>query len=200
MFRSGAGGSWSPPPSCVCSEMRIQDTEIPGVRLVEAEPATDERGAFARLYCPEEFRAAGVAFTAAQASLSRNTAALTLRGMHYQAPPHGEAKLVHVTRGAVFDVALDLRRDSPTFRRWLGVRLDAETLSALFIPEGCAHGFLTLAPDTDVLYHINRIFEPGWGRGVRWDDPAFAIDWPAHPQVISERDAGYADFGGPDNG
>jgi len=196
MFPSGAASSWSPPRSCGCSEMRFRETDIPGVRLVEAEPAVDERGAFARLYCPEEFAAAGFAFTAAQASLSRNTAALTLRGIHYQAPPRAEAKLVHVTRGAVFDVALDLRRDSPTFRRWLGVRLDADGLSGLFIPEGCAHGFLTLERDTDVLYHISRIFEPGWGRGVRWDDPAFAIDWPAHPKVISERDAGYADFGG----
>jgi dTDP-4-dehydrorhamnose 3,5-epimerase len=176
--------------------MRILDTDIPGVRLIEAEPAVDERGAFARLWCPDELAAAGVAFTAAQTSLSRNTAALTLRGMHYQEPPHAEAKLVHVTRGAVFDVALDLRRDSPTFRRWQGVRLDADGMSALFIPEGCAHGFLTLEPDSDVLYHISRPYEPGRGRGVRWDDPAFAIDWPARPEVISERDGGYADFGG----
>lgn len=176
--------------------MQIRETEIAGVRLIDTAPAADARGAFARLYCPEELGAAGIAFTAAQASLSRNPAALTLRGMHYQAPPRAEAKLVHVTQGAIFDVAIDLRPDSPTFRRWLGVRLDAATLSALFIPEGCAHGFLTLAPDTDVLYHISRTFEPGWGRGVRWNDPAFAIEWPARPEVISERDAGYPDFGG----
>ena len=176
--------------------MQIRKTEIAGVCLIDAEPAVDARGAFARLYCPDELGAAGIAFVAAQTSLSRNPAVLTLRGMHYQAPPRAEAKLVHVTQGAIFDVALDLRPDSPTFRRWLGVRLDATALSALFIPEGCAHGFLTLAPDTDVLYHISRKFEPGWGLGVRWDDPAFAIDWPAPPEVISERDAGYADFGG----
>ena len=103
---------------------------------------------------------------------------------------------MHVTRGAIFDVALDLRPQSRTCRRWTGARLDAGTMTALFIPEGCAHGFLTLVPDTDVLYHMDRMFEPGWGRGVRWDDPAFAIDWPARPQLISDRDAGYPDFGG----
>lgn len=174
--------------------MRIRDTEIPGVRLIEAEPAVDARGAFARLYCPDEFAAAGLAFAPVQVNLSRNPAALTLRGMHYQKPPRAEAKLVHVTRGAIFDVALDLRRESSAFRRWVGVRLDAAGLAALFIPEGCAHGFLTLEPDTDVLYHMSRRFEPGRGRGVRWNDPAFAIAWPARPEVISERDAGYPDF------
>ena len=98
--------------------------------------------------------------------------------------------------GAGFDVALDLRPESPAYRRWTGARLDTGSLAALFIPEGCAHGFLTLEPDTDVLYHMGRMFEPGWARGVRWDDPAFAIDWPARAQVISDRDAEYPDFGG----
>ena len=176
--------------------MRIRDTGIPGVRVVEAEPAEDARGAFARLYCPDEFAAAGIAFSPVQVNLSRNVSARTLRGMHYQDPPRAEAKLVHVTRGAIFDVAVDLRPESPTFRRWTGARLDAAGMAALFIPEGCAHGFLTLEPETDVLYHMDRRFEPGWGRGVRWDDPAFGIDWPARPEVISERDAGYPDFEG----
>ena len=175
--------------------MRIRETGIPGVRLIEAEPVSDPRGSFARLYCPDEFAAAGIDFAPVQVNLSRSLAGLTLRGMHYQEPPNAEAKLVHVTRGAIFDVALDLRPQSPTYRRWTGARLDAGTMTALFIPQGCAHGFLTLEPDTDVLYHMDRIFEPGWGHGVRWDDPAFAIDWPARPQVISDRDAGYPDFG-----
>jgi dTDP-4-dehydrorhamnose 3,5-epimerase len=174
--------------------MQILETEIPGARVIKAEPVNDERGGFARLYCPEEFAAAGIGFTPVQVNLSRNPAAFTLRGMHYQEPPRSEAKLVHVTRGAIYDVALDLRPDSPTFRRWMGVRLDAATMAALFVPEGCAHGFLTLEPDTDVLYHMGRKFEPGWGRGVRWNDPAFAIEWPASPKVMSERDAGYPDF------
>ena len=174
--------------------MRIQETDIPGVRLIEAEPAIDARGSFARLYCPEELAAAGIDFTPVQVNLSRNLAALTLRGIHYQEPPRAEAKLVHVTRGAIFDVALDLRPESPTYRRWTGARLDAAALTALFIPVGCAHGFLTLEPDTDVLYHMGRIYQPGWERGVRWDDPAFGIDWPAHPKVISDTDAGYSYF------
>lgn len=176
--------------------MRISETGIPGVQLIEAEPASDPRGSFARLYCPDEFAAAGIDFSPVQVNLSRNPAALTLRGMHYQEPPRAEAKLVHVTRGAIFDVAVDLRPESQTYRRWTSARLDAGSMAALFIPEGCAHGFLTLEPHTDVLYHMGRMFEPGWGRGVRWDDPAFAIDWPARPQVISDRDAGYPDFGG----
>ena len=174
--------------------MRIRETAIPGVHTVEPEPAEDERGAFARLYCPEEFAAAGIAFSPVQVNLSRNVSVHTLRGMHYQDPPRAEAKLVHVTRGAIFDVVVDLRRDSPTFRRWVGVRLDAKGMAALFVAEGFAHGFLTLEPETDVLYHMGRKFEPGWGRGVRWNDPAFAIDWPARPEVISERDGNYPDF------
>ena len=174
--------------------MRIHETDIPGVRLIEAEPASDARGSFARLYCPVELAAASIDFAPVQVNHSRNAAARTLRGMHYQDPPRAEAKLVHVTRGAVFDVAIDLRPESSTYRRWTGARLDAAALTALFIPEGCAHGFLTLEPDTDVLYHMGRMFEPGWARGVRWDDPAFAIDWPARPRVISDTDAGYPDF------
>ncbi len=176
--------------------MRIRETGIPGVLLIEAEPTPDLRGSFARLYCPDEFAAAGIGFAPVQVNLSRNPAAFTLRGMHYQEPPRAEAKLVHVTRGAIFDVAVDLRPESQTYRLWTSARLDAGSMAAMFIPEGCAHGFLTLEPHTDVLYHMGRMFEPGRGRGVRWDDPAFAIDWPARPQVISDRDAGYADFGG----
>ncbi len=195
MSQTGAGASPSPRPDSGCSELRIGKTCIPGVRLIEAELAPDPRGSFARLYCPDEFAAAGIDFAPIQVNHSRNRAALTLRGMHYQELRRAEAKLVHVTRGAIFDVALDLRPESQTYRRWTSTRLDAGSMAALFIPEGCAHGFLTLEQDTDVLYHMGRMFEPGWERGVRWDDPAFAIEWPARPQVISDRDAGYPDFG-----
>lgn len=174
--------------------MKICKTGILDVHLVKPEPAADERGTFARLYCPDAFAAAGIVFSPVQVNLSRNSAARTLRGMHYQDPPRAEAKLVHVTRGAIFDVAIDLRHDSPTFLRWVGVKLNALDMAALFVPEGCAHGFLTLEPSTDVLYHMNRKFEPGWGRGLRWDDPAFAIDWPLRPAVITKRDACYPDF------
>lgn len=174
--------------------MRFVETSIPGVIRVEAEPRADARGAFARLHCPENFAAAGHPFTPAQTSLSRNPARHTLRGLHYQPRPHAETKLVRVTRGRVFDVALDLRPGSPTYRGWTSAELSAENMHALLIPEGVAHGFLTLEPDTDVVYQITPAFRPGHEAGVRWNDPAFGIAWPEAPKVIGERDAGYPDF------
>jgi len=174
--------------------MRFSQTRLPGVMVVDIEPHGDARGSFARLQCPEEFAAAGAPFVPAQTSLSRNPHALTLRGMHFQPAPFAEAKLVRAVRGRMFDVALDLRPDSPTFRQWVGEELSADNGRALFIPEGVAHGFLTLQPDTDVLYQISPAFEAGHEAGVRWSDPAFAIAWPAEPQVISPRDAGYPDW------
>jgi dTDP-4-dehydrorhamnose 3,5-epimerase len=174
--------------------MILQPAEIPGVFLVEIEPAADDRGFFARLHCPDEFASAGVDFAPVQTSLSRNHAAGTLRGMHYQAAPMAETKLVRVVRGSAFDVVVDLRPDSPTYRRWAGFELSARNGRAVFIPEGLAHGFLTLEPDTDVLYQIAPAYTPGHDRGVRWDDPAFAIAWPRTPDVISARDAAYADY------
>ncbi|HEX5379430.1 MAG TPA: dTDP-4-dehydrorhamnose 3,5-epimerase family protein [Phenylobacterium sp.] len=173
--------------------MRFAPTSIDGVVVVDIDPSKDERGAFARLHCPQEFAAAGHPFVPAQTSLSRNTRALTLRGLHYEAAPHEEAKLVRVTRGRIFDVAVDLRPDSPTYLAWTGAELSAENGRALLIGRGMAHGFLTLEDDTDVLYQIDRIFEPGHGRGARWNDPAFGVAWPAQPKVISERDATYPD-------
>lgn len=176
--------------------MRFSQTVVDGVMLVEAEPLEDTRGAFARLHCPDEFAAAGHPFTPAQSSLSRNPAAGTLRGVHYNTAPHVETKLVRVVRGRIFDVAVDLRPASPTHRCWTAAELSAENLRALFIPEGVAHGFLTLEPDTDVLYQISPMFKAGHEAGVRWDDPAFGIEWPARPQLISDRDAGYPDYTG----
>ena len=175
--------------------MRFVPTPIAGVVRVEAEPHADERGLFARLHCPEEFAAAGIDFAPAQTSLSRNPTSGTLRGMHFQAAPHAEAKLVRVTRGRVFDVAVDLRPDSPTYRQWTGAELSAENLVGLYIGEGMAHGFLTLEPDTDVVYQIAPAYRPGHDAGVRWDDLAFGIAWPMAPVLISARDAGYPDFG-----
>jgi len=176
--------------------MRFSPTELAGVLVVDAEAHTDARGAFARLHCPEDFAHAGQPFEPAQTSLSRNPAAGTLRGMHYQPAPHAEAKLVRCVRGAMFDVALDLRPDSPTRGQWTACELSADNLRALYIPQGVAHGFLTLEPDTDVLYQIAPRFEAGHEAGVRWNDPAFAISWPSAPQVISDRDAGYPDYRG----
>jgi dTDP-4-dehydrorhamnose 3,5-epimerase len=176
--------------------MRFSPTRVPGVVVVDIEPHADDRGAFARLQCPDEFAAAGIAFSPAQTSLSRNPQAGTLRGLHYQAAPHAETKLVRVVRGRIFDVAVDLRPDSPAFRQWVGEELSADNARALFIPQGVAHGFLTLEPDTDLLYQISPRFEPGHEAGVRWDDPAFAIRWPDRPRLISERDANYPDVVG----
>jgi len=176
--------------------MRFAATAIAGVAVVDLEPHTDNRGAFARLHCPEEFAAAGFPFAPAQTSLSRNTRALTLRGLHYQPAPHGEVKLVRCVRGRIFDVVVDLRPDSPTHRGWAAETLDAENGRALLIPEGVAHGFLTLEDGADVLYQIAPMHRPGHDAGVRWDDPAFGIEWPAPPRVISPRDAAWPDYAG----
>jgi dTDP-4-dehydrorhamnose 3,5-epimerase len=174
--------------------MRFSPTPIAGVMVVDIAPQEDDRGAFARLQCPDEFAVAGHPFSPAQTSLSRNPRTGTLRGLHYQPAPYGEIKLVRTVRGRMFDVALDLRRDSPTYLRWIAEELSADNARALLIPEGVAHGFLTVAPDTDVLYQISPAFQPGHEAGVRWNDPAFAIAWPAAPALISERDAGYPDY------
>jgi dTDP-4-dehydrorhamnose 3,5-epimerase len=174
--------------------MRFSPTALAGVLVVDIEPRSDDRGSFARLQCPDEFAAAGHPFAPAQTSLSRNPRAGTLRGLHYQPPPHAETKLVRAVRGRMFDVAVDLRPDSPTWRQSFGLELSAETARALFIPQGVAHGFLTLEPDTDVLYQISPKFEAGHEAGVRWDDPAFAIAWPQAPALISDRDATYPDY------
>jgi dTDP-4-dehydrorhamnose 3,5-epimerase len=176
--------------------MRFTETRVPGVLVVDIEPHGDDRGSFARLQCPDEFSSAGRPFSPVQTSLSRNPLIGTLRGLHHQSAPFAEAKLVRTVRGRIFDVAVDLRPDSSAFRQWVGEELSADNARALFIPEGVAHGFLTLEPDTDVLYQISPKFKPGYEAGVRWDDPAFAISWPARPTLISERDATYPDFAG----
>jgi len=174
--------------------MRFTPTDLEGVVRVDIEPHEDERGGFARLHCPDEFAQAGHPFSPVQTSLSRNPRKGTLRGMHHQPAPHAEVKLVRAVRGRIFDVAVDLRPDSSTHRRWIASELSADNGAALLIPAGVAHGFLTLEDDTDVVYQISPAFEPGHEAGVRWNDPAFGIAWPAAPRLISPRDAGYADY------
>lgn len=170
--------------------MIFRETPIAGVVEIGAEPHADARGLFARLYCPEEFAAAGIAFTPMQVNLSTNLRRHTLRGLHYQNPPHAEAKLVRCIAGRVWDVAVDLR-PGPGRGRWHAVELDAERMNAVFLPEGIAHGFLTLSEGAQVLYQMGRLHAPGQGRGVRWDDPDLAIGWPAAPEAISEADRGW---------
>lgn len=176
--------------------MIFAETALPGVVEVRAEPAFDERGAFLRAWCRDEFAAAGLAFAPVQISHSENTRRHTLRGMHWQAPPAAEAKLVRCLRGAVHDVALDLRPDSPGFRQVVAVELSAASRNAIFIPAGCAHGFLTLTDDTVLEYLIDAPHAPDHARGLRWDDPAFGISWPAPPAVISARDRAWPDWHG----
>lgn len=168
--------------------MKFQPTDLPGVVRVRLEPVADARGFFARLFCPDEFAAAGYAFAPAQMSLSRNAAAHTLRGLHFQTAPFAESKLVRVVRGSAHDVVVDLRPESPAYRRSTAALLSADNGEALLIPQGCAHGFLTLEDETDVLYQIDRPHAPGHSRGVRYDDPALAIAWPAAPRVIGPAD------------
>jgi dTDP-4-dehydrorhamnose 3,5-epimerase len=174
--------------------MRFRPTPLHGVLLIELDAAEDERGFFARTFCEDEFARAGIAMRPRQINVSHNTEAGTLRGLHYQAPPHGERKVVQCVRGRVFDVAVDLRRDSPSFRQWFGVELSPAARRMMFIPPGCAHGFLTLEPASDLVYLMGEPFAADAGRGVRWNDAAFGIDWPAPPRMISPRDAAYPDF------
>jgi dTDP-4-dehydrorhamnose 3,5-epimerase len=168
--------------------MIFAPTPLAGLMVARTTPAGDARGDFARLWCGDEFRAAGLAFTPLQLSLSRNPARHTLRGLHWQEAPHGETKLVRAVRGAVFDVAVDLRAGSTTCRHWYGQELDAAGMAALLIPPGFAHGFLTLTDDAEVLYLIDTAHAPAAARGCRYDDPALGIAWPAAPAVIGARD------------
>ena len=173
--------------------MIFEKTALAGAWIVDVELAEDERGGFARSFCEREFEAHGLAIRYPQCNVSTNRRAGTLRGMHWQARPHAEVKLVRCTRGAILDVIVDLRTGSATRLGWIAVELSARTRRALYVPEGFAHGFLTLEDDTEVLYQMGAVYVPSAARGFRWDDPLFAIDWPRRPAVISARDAGYPD-------
>jgi dTDP-4-dehydrorhamnose 3,5-epimerase len=177
--------------------MHFSQTSIPGAYLVEVEPHEDERGSFERTWCAREFAERGLATRLAQCSLSFNERAGTLRGMHYQLPPRPETKLVRCIRGAIYDVLIDLRPDSPCFKAWVAAELSAHNKRAIYVPEGVAHGFQTLEDASEVMYLISEFYSPEHGRGVRWDDPAFGIEWPAAvARYMSERDRSYPDFSG----
>ena len=166
-------------------------TNVAGAFEIRPELIHDERGWFTRTWCQREFESHGLNPRIAQCNLSFNPRKGTLRGMHYQVGEHAEAKLVRCTRGSIFDVALDIRPSSPTFKKWAAVVLKADASNMFYIPEGCAHGFLTLADETEVFYQISEFYHPESGRGVRWDDPAFGVEWPARVEVISDRDRTY---------
>jgi dTDP-4-dehydrorhamnose 3,5-epimerase len=173
--------------------MIFRTTPLSGARVVELEPHVDPRGLFARSFCEREFAAHGLATRYPQANVSWNRKAHTLRGLHWQAAPHAEAKLVRCTSGAIHDVIVDLRRGSPTCLRWFAIELSAANRKALYVPEGFAHGFLTLTEESEVSYWMSESFAPEASRGLRFDDPLLAIDWPARPSVISERDLAFPD-------
>jgi dTDP-4-dehydrorhamnose 3,5-epimerase len=171
--------------------MILTESPLAGAFIVDMEPLTDERGFFARAYSSEEFAARGLSAVMQQCSVSYNARKGTLRGLHYQAAPHEEHKLVRCTAGAIFDVIVDLRPESASYRRWFGVELTAQNRRALFIQPGFAHGFMTLSDATEVYYMISVPHEPAHARGFRWNDPAFGIAWPMAPVMMSSRDAEY---------
>jgi dTDP-4-dehydrorhamnose 3,5-epimerase len=172
----------------------FRETKLPGAYVIDLEPHRDERGFFARAWCQREFEDRGLNPRLVQCNISYNERRGTLRGMHYQAPPHEEAKLVRCTRGRLYDVIIDLRPDSTTYTQHVGIELSASNRRMMYVPEGFGHGFLTLEDDTEVFYQMSAFYEPDAARGVRWNDPAFDIDWPARVEHMKERDRSYPDF------
>jgi dTDP-4-dehydrorhamnose 3,5-epimerase len=171
------------------------ETKLQGVYVIEAEKNQDERGFFARTFCKNEFVAHGLNPRVAQCSTSFNKMKGTLRGMHYQLAPYDEVKVVRCTAGEIYDVTVDLRPDSPTYKEWVAVQLTEDNRRAIYIPEGCAHGFQTLVDNTEVYYQISEFYHPEAARGIRWNDPAFGVQWPLRENIIlSEKDRSYADY------
>lgn len=174
--------------------MIFTEAELEGAFVIDIQMLEDERGFFARTFCQREFQEHGLNPNLAQCNISFNKMKGTLRGMHFQATPHQEAKLIRCTQGAIHDVIIDIRPDSPTFMKHFAIDLTADSHNALYVPEGYAHGFLTLESNTCVFYQMSEFYAPGYERGFRWNDPAFNIQWPTGVNMISDRDANYLDF------
>ena len=174
--------------------MRFEQSPLPGAFVVDVDRKDDERGFFARTFCHDEFSEHGLVADYAQSSVSFNKRKGTLRGMHFQKKPHEETKLVRCAMGAIYDVIVDLRPGSPTQTRWFGIELSAVNRRAFYVPKGFAHGFITLADESEVLYQISTQFHPESAAGVRWNDPAFTIEWPLEAVVMSGRDRSYPDY------
>ncbi len=168
--------------------MTFHQTKLDGVYIIEHEPRQDERGYFARIFCQDEFKKAGIDFSLAQASNSFSKKKGTIRGLHFQKEPKAEDKIVQCLKGAIFDVVVDLRQNSPTFGKWIGEELSQDNRKMFFIPKGCAHGFQTLTDDCLVQYFMNQFYSSEHASGVRWDDPFFGITWPIEKPIISPRD------------
>ena len=168
--------------------MKFSKTALKDAYIIELEPHNDERGFFARTYCQNEFAEQGINFKPVQANISYNRLKHTLRGMHFQKSPHVEAKLVNCIWGAVYDVIIDIREESPTFNQWISVELSGKNKKMIYVPEGFAHGFMTLEDETAVNYLMSEFYKPGVSRGIQWDDPFYNIEWPAEAEVISDKD------------
>jgi dTDP-4-dehydrorhamnose 3,5-epimerase len=176
--------------------MIFKETSLRGAYIIELEPKEDNRGFFARSFCRKEFGERGLNTHIVQCNVSFSKKKGTLRGMHYQLPPHEESKLISCVRGAIYDVIIDLRSDSKTYSQWFAVELGAEHYKTLYVPEGFAHGFQTLEDNTVVFYQMSEFYHPECERGVRWDDPAFNIEWPLSIRIMSDKDISYPDFRG----
>lgn len=174
--------------------MKFLETPIQGVYIIEPELLSDQRGFFARIYCQQEFLDHGLNPNFVQDSISFNKKKGTLRGMHYQKKPFEEDKVIRCTKGTIFDVVIDLRPSSSTFKQWSGIELTEDNRKMLYVPKGCAHGFQTLRDSTEVFYQISAVYDPASSSGIRWDDPHFQIQWPLEVNMISERDTMYPDF------
>jgi dTDP-4-dehydrorhamnose 3,5-epimerase len=174
--------------------MIFTETKLKGAFIIEPEKLEDDRGFFARSWCQRELEAHDLSSRLAQCSISFSKQKGTLRGMHYQLPPYVEAKLVRCTSGSIYDAIIDLRSESPTFKQYFGLVLTALNHKMLYVPEGFAHGFLTLEYNTEVFYQISEFYSPEHARGVRWNDPAFGIEWPLAPSTMSNRDRSCPDF------
>ena len=171
--------------------MNFLETPLPGAYVIEIEKHEDERGFFARSWCAQEFAANGLDPQLVQCNVSFNKRKGTLRGLHYQIPPHAEVKLVRCTKGSLFDVIVDLRKDSPTFLKWFAIELTATNHRVLYIPKLFAHGFQTLEDDTEIFYQMSQFYEPAASKGLRWNDPRLGINWPLGERILSSRDASY---------
>ncbi len=176
--------------------MIFTETKLAGAYIIDLNKMEDERGFFARTFCTQELEEHSLISDIKQANMSWNEKRGTLRGMHYQVNPYQETKLIRCTRGALYDVIIDLRSDSPTYRQWIGVELTADNRRALFVPKDFAHGFITLEDNTDAFYMVSQSYVPGAEEGIRWNDPQFEIVWPIEPDCISEKDANWADYKG----
>jgi dTDP-4-dehydrorhamnose 3,5-epimerase len=174
--------------------VKFTQTKLKGAYLIEIEKLSDDRGFFARSWCQKEFESHGLTSRVVQANVSYNLKKGTLRGMHYQVAPYQESKLIRCTRGAIFDVIIDLRPHAPTYKQWVGVELSADNYTMFFVPEDFAHGFQALADHTEIFYQVSQFYTPGSEKGIRFDDPAFDVQWPLEVSVISDKDRNWPDF------